>query len=297
MKKKTSVSRSFISIGLPLSILALALFSRSHFVGAADKGDAPSSTTEIVTASEVNWTPLNAARGDASPQAGTLWGDRAGDPQTGFLVKFADGFSSPPHIHNVTYRGVVISGQIHNDDPEAAEMWMPAGSFWTQPAGEVHITAAKGGENMAFIEIDHGPYLVWPPERASDNGERPVNVHANNLVWLNADDTSWISADGPQLAFLWGKPEAGKAGGTLLKLPAGFAGEIRSTSSMKAVVIGGKLEVTADGNGQSKTLQQGSLIRSEGSATQRIQSSGEGDSLLYLRTDAPVKITSGQDPQ
>ncbi|MCG8600560.1 MAG: DUF4437 domain-containing protein, partial [Verrucomicrobiales bacterium] len=135
MKKRTSVSRSLLTLGLPLLILALALFSRTHFADAAGEDDASTPTTEIVTASEVNWTPLNAARGDASPQAGTLWGDRAGEPQTGFLVKFADGFSSPPHIHNVTYRGVVISGQIHNDDPDAAEMWMPAGSFWTQPAG------------------------------------------------------------------------------------------------------------------------------------------------------------------
>ena len=93
--------------------------------------------SEVILASEVKWEQLNPARGDDSPQAGTLWGDRKGTVPTGFLARFAEGFSSPPHIHNTTYRAVVISGLIHNDDPDAAPMWMPAGSFWTQPKGEV----------------------------------------------------------------------------------------------------------------------------------------------------------------
>lgn len=88
--------------------------------------------SEVLLQSDVQWTPLNPARGDQSPQAGTLWGDRTNSGASGFLVQFVDGFSSPPHIHNVTYRGVVISGLIHNDDPKAEKMWMPEGSFWTQ---------------------------------------------------------------------------------------------------------------------------------------------------------------------
>ena len=119
-------------------------------------------TNEVILASDVKWEQLNPARGDKSPKAGTLWGDRKGAVPTGFLAKFVDGFSSPPHIHNITYRAVVISGGIHNDDPNAAAMWMPAGSFWTQPKGEVHITAAKGNTNVALVEIDKGPYLVLP---------------------------------------------------------------------------------------------------------------------------------------
>ncbi|MEM9420868.1 MAG: DUF4437 domain-containing protein, partial [Planctomycetota bacterium] len=96
---------------------------------------ADDATVNVLPASEVPWTALNPARGDKSPQAGTIWGDRGAEVPTGFLVKFVDGFSSPPHIHNVTYRGVVIEGLVHNDDPDAANMWMPPGSYWTQPAG------------------------------------------------------------------------------------------------------------------------------------------------------------------
>lgn len=146
----------------------------------------PETEATVVLASEVEWTPLNAARGDASPMAATVWGDRAGTQPTGFLFHPADGFSSPPHIHNVTYRGVVIRGEIHNDDPSAAEMWMPAGSFWTQPKGEPHITSARGDDVLAYIEIDRGPYLVWPVDQSFESDERPVNVDASNIVWVDA---------------------------------------------------------------------------------------------------------------
>ncbi|PWJ58144.1 uncharacterized protein DUF4437, partial [Dyadobacter jejuensis] len=96
-------------------------------------------TNKVVLSSEIVWEKLNPARGEQSPQAGTIWGDRKGEIATGFLAKFTDGFSSPPHIHNVTYRAVVIKGMIHNDDPKAENMWMKTGSFWTQPVGESHI--------------------------------------------------------------------------------------------------------------------------------------------------------------
>lgn len=86
-------------------------------------------TNRVLLSSEIDWQQLNPARGDQSPQAGTIWGDRNDTVSTGFLAKFVDVFSSPPHIHNVTYRAVVIKGLIHNDDPNAEHMWMKAGSF------------------------------------------------------------------------------------------------------------------------------------------------------------------------
>jgi hypothetical protein len=186
-------------------------------------GSQNDTSVDVVTVSEVKWEQLNPTRGDKSPQAGTLWGDRKGAVPTGFLVKFVDGFSSPPHIHNATYRAVVISGLIHNDDPDAAEMWMPAGSFWTQPKGEVHITAAKGATNVALVEIDVGPYLVLPAEEAFDSGERPINVDASNIVWVDPPGVH-ASDNGPKLAYLWGNLEDGQSNGSFVKLPAGFMG-------------------------------------------------------------------------
>ena len=127
------------------------------------------STSTVVLTSEVTWEQLNPARGDESPKAATLWGDRNGEGPTGFLFAPVDGFESPPHAHNVSYRGVVIRGLVHNDDPNADEMWMPTGSFWTQPKGGVHITAAKGTDILAYIEIDEGPYLVLAVDKAFDS--------------------------------------------------------------------------------------------------------------------------------
>lgn len=244
--------------------------------------------TEIVAATEINWTPLNPARGDASPKAATLWGDRAGRGATGFLVRFKKGFSSPPHIHNVTYRGVVIRGLVHNDDPKAAEMWMPAGSFWTQPAGEVHITSAKDKYNIAYIEIGDGPYLVRPPKQAFDNGERPVNVDPSNLVWVNqagvpAPENSTPDM-APRMTFLWGEPEAGKLNGTMVRLPMGFRGVLSANGpSLRAVVIKGQTGLKVKDARNIKKLEPGSYFGTEGEAVHEISCTGEAECILYVR--------------
>ncbi len=248
--------------------------------------------SEIKTLSfdEVKWGHLNPARGDASPRAADLWGDRTSDGATGFLVKFNDGFSSPPHIHNVTYRGVVISGRVHNDDPAAREMWLPAGSFWTQPAGEAHITAAQGANNIAYIEIDSGPYLVKPESEAFDNGERPINVAESNLVWLNAADIAWLPASGgaAEAAFLWGEREAGKLSGTMLKLPAGFSGSIQSkAATFHAIVIQGKLNIAES----EKTLSAGSYFNLKNSQSDAVSASTDNETVIYIRADGKYELT------
>ena len=245
-------------------------------------------TNKVILASEVEWTPLNPARGDQSPQAATLWGDRNAEVATGFLVKFNDGFSSPPHIHNVTYRGVVVKGLIHNDDPNAEKMWMPPGSFWTQPAGESHITAAKGTENMAFIEIQEGPYLVRPIEQAFDNGERPLNLDQSNIVWVNLSEKSSAS-NSPKVAFLWGNPQEKELHGTLIKLPAGFTGKINSKASdFRAVVIQGQLQYQLEK--ETKTLDPGSYFSSKGASVHELTSKADTETILYVRADGKFEV-------
>jgi len=249
-------------------------------------------TSEVVLTSEVKWTPLNPLRGDKSPKAGTLWGDpdRKFPVATGFLVRFADGFSSPPHIHNITYRGVIISGLVHNDDPNAAKMWMPTGSFWTQPAGEVHITAARGPTNMAYIEIDRGPYLVLPPKEAFDRRERPINVDASNIVWVDPPGAP-ASANGPKVAFLWGKLQDGQLNGTLVKLPAGFTGKIKSHgSTFRAVVIKGQPQYQVPGDSDINTLEPGSYFGSKGESVHQVTSKVGEESIIYVRTDGKFNV-------
>ena len=285
---KNHIQGKFVMSRFTLVIASLALAGIAAVACAAPPA-AAEPIAEIVPASDVAWAHLNPARGDKSPSAGTLWGDRNGTGPTGFLLRPADGFESPPHIHNVSYRGVVISGLIHNDDPDAAEMWMPAGSFWTQPKGEAHITAAKGSEILAYIEIEEGPYLVMPADQAFDSGERPVNVDASNIVWV--DQPGAAGDDGPRTAYLWGEPREGRLSGSLVKLPAGFSGEIRSRgSTFRAVVIGGRPEYHAAGGAGVTVLEQGGYFGSQGEAAHGISSGADRESIIYVRTDGGLEI-------
>ena len=257
-------------------------------------------TAEVVSRSEVTFQPLNPARGDASPRAGVLWGDIRKDVPSGALIVFADGFSSPPHIHNVTYRAVVISGAVHNDDPDAESLWMGSGSFWTQPAGETHITAAaRGSVATAFLEILEGPYLVKPPDEAFDNGQRPVNVEARNIVWLDSSEITWVDqrgtpahAVGPKMAFLWGNPQDGQKNGTFLKLPAGSSGELRGDDSwMRAVLIQGHASHQVSGHEREQNLEPGSYFGSKGATPHTVTCKAKDDCLIYVSIEGKYNFT------
>ncbi|ANQ51743.1 DUF4437 domain-containing protein [Flammeovirga sp. MY04] len=242
-------------------------------------------TNKVKLSSEIVWEKLNPARGDKSPQAGTIFGDRKGEVPTGFLAKFVDGFSSPPHIHNVTYRAVVIKGTIHNDDPKAENMWMKPGSFWTQPQGEAHITSAKGKENIAYVEIDKGPYLVRPTDQAIDNGERPINIDVSNIVWLGSDRSNWVSQL-TKINFLW---EKDGLQGLFIKLPKNFKGELLSEGSIfHAVVISEGVDYTLPQNKELKHLDAGSYFTSTDSAKHTLSTKNE--TVIYIRTNGSLKV-------
>ncbi|MDY6976191.1 MAG: DUF4437 domain-containing protein [Pseudomonadota bacterium] len=244
---------------------------------------------KVIAAKDVEWGYLNPARGDKSPGAADLWGDRTKDTATGMLVRFNKGFESPPHIHNITYRGIVIEGEMHNDDPNAAKMWMPTGSFWTQPAGENHTTAANDKTNLIYLEIDEGPYLVKPSKEYFDNGERPINVHADNIVWLQKSDLVNIAANGVSVAYLWG--ETSSVYGTLVKLPKGFKGSIKSSGDeFKAVVIKGNLNYKQDSKTEALPLDAGSYIESSTPATHVIRNVSDDDAIVYVRSSSMYHV-------
>ncbi|MCU4175230.1 DUF4437 domain-containing protein [Carboxylicivirga sp. N1Y90] len=282
-------------------IIAVLLFSCNM---PTEKGTTEGSTVDInaivptykiIQASEVEWTHLNPKRGDLAPKAGTLWGDRKGTDPTGFLLKPSDGFESPPHIHNVSYHGIVISGIFHNDDPTATNMWLPQGSFWTQPKGEVHITAAEGSNALAYIEIEEGPYLVLPEEDHFDSGERPVNVDHSNVVWLDAKDLTWYEnsdvTKGAKMAFLWGKPRAEELNGTFLKLPPKFSGKILTQDSpFRAVVIKGEAQYHEPSKEQPVRLLEGSFFSSEKQSYHTISNYSDDEVLIYIRSFGAYSI-------
>jgi mannose-6-phosphate isomerase-like protein (cupin superfamily) len=252
-------------------------------------------TNKVLLSSEIVWEKLNPARGDQSPQAGTIWGDRKGvggeSVATGFLAKFIDGFSSPPHIHNVTYRAVVIEGMVHNDDPNAENMWMSPGSFWTQPLGESHITSAQGKQVMALVEIDKGPYLVKPISEAFDSGERPVNIEASNIVWLDNQSTNWVETNSDvQISFLL-EDTTNDLKSLFVKLPKGYVGKLETNGTvLHSVVIKGELKYKLPKSGKTKVLDVGSYFGSTHKAIHNISNKSEGETVIYIRMNGHLKV-------
>ncbi len=304
LQKMESYLRLSLLLLLTITVLsAVGCVSRKTEIDESVSKDLANCSAETVLVSEVVWAPLNPARGDKGPQAGNLWGDRTSTGPCGFLVRFVDGFSSPPHIHNITYRGVVIDGLIHNDDPNAQSMWMPAGSYWTQPAGEPHITSAKGIHNLAYIEIEEGPYLVHPTEDAFDNGQRPVNIDASNIVWLDASEVSWLvpskesnSNKQPMVAFLWGDSQGDNQRGMLVMLQAGSAGMIRgSSAALRAILIKGAIKHRTEDNAEFKLLERGSYFGSDGLSMHQLSCEEEEDGcIIYIRTNGTLNVTTTQ---
>ena len=246
---------------------------------------------ELVKRSDVEFIPLNPARGELGPKAGKLWGDIRADVPSGVLVKFVDGFESPPHIHNITYRAVVISGAVHNDDPAAAKMWMESGSFWTQPPGENHITSANGENSMIFLEILSGPYLVKPADEAFDSGERPINVAARNIMWLQAEDAEWVDGEGPEMAYLWGSVEDDEKNGTFVKLPSGYGGELSTSAPlMRVVTIQGQASIQLSGESETHSLAPGSYFASQGEAAHQLSCDSDEECILYLHTEGKYQL-------
>ena len=277
---------------IQLSIALAVVTSASASMAQAQSG------ADILLRSDVQFQPLNPARGDASPKAGVLWGDIKKDVPSGAIIEFTDGFSSPPHIHNITYRGVVIEGFVHNDDPDAENMWMGPGSFWTQPAGETHITAASNGGATIFLEILEGPYLVQPSSEAFATDERPINLDASNVIWLNSADMRRIEhadaaarTDEPEMTYLWGSPREGELNGSLIKLPAGGKAELNGNGAqLHAVIIKGDTSHQLSSDAQSETLPVGSYFGSAEEARHQLICESEEECLVYVRTEGAYEL-------
>lgn len=253
-------------------------------------------TVTVVRAADLQWEQLNPARGAASPMAANVWGDRASTGATGFVVRFVDGFESPPHIHNVSYRGVVLRGLVHNDDPNADRAWMPPGSFWTQPRGAVHITSAKGSEVVAYIEIEQGPYLVRPVDQAFISEEQSINVDRGNLVWVDARQAPAAeelsaSAASVQIAYLWGSPGRDVPSGALVRLrPESKAVLVGDGKLARAMVIGGQLTHQVGAlPGPSTPMGPGGHLRTDARRVQLSCKAGD-DCLVYVRFEGRFSV-------
>ena len=162
---------------------------------------------------------------------------------------------------------------------------MSPGSYWTQPKGESHITSARGPNNMAYVEIEAGPYLVKPVEDAFASGENPVNLDASNLVWVNSKESN------VSLSFLWGKPNSDQLSGTMIKLPKAFVGSLKTKGNLsKIIVVKGQLEYLNEMANDSVILNPGSFLGADEPSTFTLATPSE--SLLYIRTNDVFEVVS-----
>ena len=276
IKAATLALATSSTMALSTSLLSTAVF-------------AAQTASKVVAADDIKWGYLNPLRGDKSPAAADIWGDRTKDTASGMLVRFNKGFESPPHIHNITYRGIVIEGAMHNDDPSAEKMWMPAGSFWTQPAGENHTTAVNGSDNLIYLEIDSGPYLVQPSSHHFDNGERPLNLHKDNMIWLNNGELHDINASDVYSTYLWSS--TAEMNGSMVKLPAGFKGTIGTQASeFRAVVIAGEVDYQSVEVTSPVSLSAGSYVESTGNFNHQLVNESQQETIIYIRTNSAYQV-------
>ena len=283
--------RVFLSLAL-LLVVSVGCHSSQIASESVTTESAAAPSSNAVLISEVEWQQLNPKRGDKSPKAATLWGDRNGPGASGFLLKPVDGFSSPPHVHTAYYHGVVIGGTIHNAEPSAKEMYIPPGSFWTQPEGGVHITACKGN-CLAYIEMEGG-YDVHPVENATRNETLATSLHASNITWVDPPGMT-ASADGPKIAVLWGSPQDDQPSGTLVKLPAGLTGTMRSHgSTFHAVTIQGRHKYREPDKDNATNLEPGSYFSSKGRSMREVSCEMGEDCIVYVRSGRRFDFLSGE---
>ena len=83
-----------------------------------------------------------------------LWGDPLKDVDTGFLIRFPPGATSPPHLHSADYWGVTISGTMRHwtvGESEADAKALPAGSYQMLPARVPHVSKCDPGAECVVL--------------------------------------------------------------------------------------------------------------------------------------------------
>lgn len=98
---------------------------------------------------------------EGGPKQAFVFGD-PDDTANGYFLRFSKDFPTPPHSHSFGYRGIVLEGVMRNGPDIESALDMPAGSFWTQAADEVHITACvSDAPCLEFVSFS-GPFDFLP---------------------------------------------------------------------------------------------------------------------------------------
>jgi hypothetical protein len=90
-----------------------------------------------------------------------LWGD-VNKGASGFLLRVPAQFPGFPHTHTAGYRTIVLRGVVRNGPEIELAPDLPAGSFFSQAAGEVHTTSCRSAQPCLSLVMFDGPFDVKP---------------------------------------------------------------------------------------------------------------------------------------
>ena len=112
----------------------------------------------ILPARELKWAPE--APG-LPQQMVTLWGDRK-KGEAAVLIKVPAGWEAGLHAHTADYHAVLVAGTwIHTVEGTDAGQELPPGSYWMQPAKEMHDDRCKeGAECIVLVHTDEKTELI-----------------------------------------------------------------------------------------------------------------------------------------
>lgn len=85
-------------------------------------------------------------------------GDMTKDGLHGNYIRIPGNFASPPHIHTEDYFAVVLTGTIANGPPDATDIPLEPGSYWSQKGGENHITKCISADACTFFVVQGGKF-------------------------------------------------------------------------------------------------------------------------------------------
>ncbi|HLH45077.1 MAG TPA: cupin domain-containing protein [Bryobacteraceae bacterium] len=147
------------------TVLRLAAASAMFaWLGASQAADLNSAAIHIKTPDQLAWRKSS---GPNSPNEAVLFGDPSKPGWYGILVKWDPGKMSRPHLHPHDRYVTVISGTWWvgtgpKYDPASTKP-VPAGSFVTHYAKQIHYDGAKDGEVVLEI-VGMGPETATPAE-------------------------------------------------------------------------------------------------------------------------------------
>jgi hypothetical protein len=137
------------------SVFSVSTLLGVSLVALAAPSGQPSVSTPIT---DLKYGPTGISDGvHGELYAAPAFGDVSRGPH-GTFIKMPAGFVSPPHTHSDDYWSVVLTGVMVNGRPGSKDIPLPAGSYYFQKGGEVHVTKCLTATECVFFVNQIGKF-------------------------------------------------------------------------------------------------------------------------------------------